>query len=79
MLTKFLVNLEEESKELKIKGKIEFDKIAMIEENKDVVWSPDLMQLYIDTKRTEEFLQEVKFDGVKCITGVMNELLDVTL
>ena len=61
---RFLINLEEESKELKIKGKIEFDQIPMIEENKEVVWSPDLMQLYIDIKTTEEYVQEVKFDGV---------------
>ena len=59
-----MLNLEEESKELKIKGKIEFDQIPMIEENKEIVWSPDLMQLYIDTKTTEEYVQEVKFDGV---------------
>ena len=48
------MTLEEESKVQTIKGKIEFDEIPMIEENKEVVWSPDLMQLYIDTKRNGE-------------------------
>ena len=37
------------------------------------------MQFWIDSKRTGEYTQEVKFDGVKCKTGVMSELLDVTL
>ena len=62
-----------------IEGKILFDQIPIIKENKKTVWSPDLMQLWIDTKKIGEYTQEVTFDGVDCLSGVMNELLDVTL
>ena len=50
-----LTYLEEEKDVLMIEGKILFDQIPIIKENKKTVWSPDLMQLWIDTKKIGEY------------------------
>ena len=62
-----------------IDGVIKFNDQSIIKEEKKVAWSPDLMQLWIDQKFYGEFITEIHFEGVNCSTGVMSELLDLTL
>ena len=76
--------LSEEGKEGKegvptIEGIIKFNSQSIIQEYRESAWSPDLMQLWIDRKCYGDLIQDIHFEGVKCSSGVMSELLDLTL
>ena len=62
-----------------IEGIIKFDSHSIIKEDKRNAWSPDLMQLWIDRKCQGDLINDIHFEGVKCSSGVMSELLDLTL
>ena len=71
---------EEEQKLNTIEGVVKFNRRSVIEENKkNNAWSPSFVQKQIDDKLNGEPVHEVLFDGVMCSSGVMNELLDLTL
>ena len=62
-----------------ISGVIKFNHLAFVDMEQEKVWSPNMMHWFLDVTLGGEVVQEVLFDGISCHSGVMNELLDMTL